>query len=180
MILKDSIVFNTRFDANTKDVRFAFSPFENLIMSRGFQQRCLLYDQVKVTSYTLSISPYLPNASDTYVMRHRWQRDDFPILERVFKNEPSLPGLVTGSTQGVIRAIPNNVEVGAAGSSKMRYLNPNTQNTIIQSIYASSIQEKSQYMSTYRILDVVEAKGDNEELLDQNIVEFLKKIDEQT
>jgi len=91
------------------------------------------------------------------------------------------PGMEASTVRGVVRAIPERMSVNAAGSSKLRYLNPQTQNSIIASIYAASIQEKSQYIGTFRILDAIEpVESENEDAKRKRIEEVVAKIDEQT
>ena len=188
MIIKDTFSFGRTFDQVERDgvqyqtgtTQFAFSPLENMMYSNGFKQRCLLYDQVRVTSYTINLVPFLPDANKVYMLNYRWQRDDFPfgeVLPTVIHN----PGMEASTVRGVVRAIPERMSVNAAGSSKLRYLNPQTQNSIIASIYAASIQEKSQYIGAFRILDAIEpVEGENEDAKRKRIEEVVAKIDEQT
>lgn len=78
-MLKNQYYISPTFEGGV--AKFAFSPVAAMLTSDVMMGHMKLYDQYRFGRITMRFTPYLPNATEAYMVSYRIARDDYIVTK---------------------------------------------------------------------------------------------------
>lgn len=143
---------------------FALNIWDLLRKSEFYKSYSNMYDQVKINSIRIKLTPksYTISSDNQYkafTICTAWDRTGLSAeqlyLVNVFKNNEGIIG-TRADSDGIYVTIPAE-EVATYSSAINKSLNPNTNTSIVRTLYPSSLAEKAAFVNTSDLDDWYEA-----------------------
>lgn len=112
-----------------------------------------MYDQFRFQGFKIKFTPNITGANANYMTYTRWFRDAAPASTYIVPNTDFKAP--TGFSPLILFGLRKEVQIVNAQSTQSRYINNNVQNNMYGSIYATDIQEKSSYVPSFKIYEML-------------------------